>query len=135
MASRRHIPTMKLINAPGAPDAIGPYSHAAKLNGVLYCSGQIPLDPATMKLVDGGIEAQTRQVFENMKAVLAGSNSSMDNIMKTTIFLADMADFPVVNGLYAEAFGDHKPARSTVQVAGLPLGALIEIECIAVVND
>jgi len=85
-----------------------------------------------MKLVDGGIEAQTRQVFENMKAVLAGSNSSLGHIMKTTIFLADMGDFPVVNGLYAEAFGEHKPARSTVEVAGLPLGALIEIECLAV---
>lgn len=123
---------MNLINASGAPDAIGPYSHAAALNGVIFCSGQIPLDPATMKLVDGGIEAQTRQVFENMKAVLAGSNSSLGHIMKTTIFLADMADFPVVNGLYTEAFGEHKPARSTVQVAGLPLGALIEIECVAV---
>lgn len=126
---------MKLINAPAAPDALGPYSHAAELNGILYCSGQIPLDPATMKLVDGGIEAQTSQVIENMKAVLAYSNSSLENIMKTTIFLADMADFPAVNAIYAEAFGDHKPARSTVQVAKLPLGALIEIESIAMVNE
>ena len=121
-----------LIDAPGAPRAIGPYSHATRVGNLLYCSGQIPLDPATMKLVDGGIEAQTRQVLANLAAVLASQEASLAHVAKTTIFLADLADFPIVNVLYAEAMGDHKPARSTVQVAGLPLGSLIEIEAIAV---
>lgn len=121
-----------LIDAPAAPQAIGPYSHAARVGHLLYCSGQIPLDPATMKLVEGGIEEQTRQVLANVAAVLASQGATFANIAKTTIFLADMTDFPTVNGLYAEAMGAHKPARSTVQVAGLPLGSLIEIEVIAV---
>lgn len=121
-----------LIDAPAAPKAIGPYSHAARVGNLLYCSGQIPLDPATMKLVEGGIEEQTRQVLANVAAVLASQGATFTNIAKTTIFLANMTDFPAVNGLYGEAMGDHKPARSTVQVAGLPLGSLIEIEVIAV---
>jgi 2-iminobutanoate/2-iminopropanoate deaminase len=121
-----------LIDAPDAPKAIGPYSHAARIGNLLYCSGQIPLDPATMKLVEGGIEEQTRQVLANVTAVLASQGATFANVAKTTIFLANMADFPAVNGLYGEAMGDHKPARSTVQVAGLPLGSLIEIEVIAV---
>jgi 2-iminobutanoate/2-iminopropanoate deaminase len=121
-----------LIDAPAAPKAIGPYSHAARIGNLLYCSGQIPLDPATMKLVEGGIEEQTRQVLANVAAVLASQGATFTNVAKTTIFLANMADFPAVNGLYGEAMGDHKPARSTVQVAGLPLGSLIEIEVIAV---
>lgn len=121
-----------LIDAPAAPKAIGPYSHAARIGNLLYCSGQIPLDPATMKLVEGGIEEQTRQVLANVAAVLASQGATLTHVAKTTIFLANMTDFPVVNGLYAEAMGDHKPARSTVQVAGLPLGSLIEIEVIAV---
>ena len=123
---------MNLINAQEAPAAIGPYSHAVDLDGMVFCSGQLPLDPETMKLVDGDVADQTRQIFSNMEAVLTASDSSMGQVVKTTIFLTDMADFPIVNGLYAEAFGDHKPARSTVQVAGLPLGAMIEIECVAV---
>ena len=122
---------MDFINASDAPEAIGPYSHAVDIGGLLFCSGQIPLDPTTMKLVEGGIEEQACQVFSNIRAVLEAGNSTLDDVVKTTIFLADMADFPVVNGIYAEAFGGHKPARSTVAVAGLPLGALIEIECIA----
>lgn len=121
-----------LIDAPAAPKAIGPYSHAARIGNLLYCSGQIPLDPATMKLVEGGIEEQTRQVLANVAAVLASQGATLTHVAKTTIFLANMADFPAVNGLYGEAMGDHKPARSTVQVAGLPLGSLIEIEVIAV---
>lgn len=121
-----------LIDAPAAPKAIGPYSHAARIGNLLYCSGQIPLDPATMKLVEGGIEEQTRQVLANVASVLASQGATLANVAKTTIFLANMADFPVVNGLYGEATGEHKPARSTVQVAGLPLGSLIEIEVIAV---
>ncbi len=122
---------IELVSAPGAPEAIGPYSHAAKVGDMLYCSGQIPLDPETKTIVPGGIEKQTRRVLANMKAVLASRDADFSSIVKTTIFLADMTDFPTVNGLYAEAFGDHKPARSTVQVAGLPMGALVEIECIA----
>ena len=121
-----------LIDAPAAPKAIGPYSHAARIGNLLYCSGQIPLDPATKKLVEGGIEEQTRQVLANVAAVLASQGATLTHVAKTTIFLANMADFPAVNGLYGEAMGDHKPARSTVQVAGLPLGSLIEIEVIAV---
>jgi 2-iminobutanoate/2-iminopropanoate deaminase len=121
-----------LIDAPAAPKAIGPYSHAARIGNLLYCSGQIPLDPSTMKLVEGGIEEQTRQVLANVASVLASQGATFANVAKTTIFLANMADFPAVNGLYGEAMGEHKPARSTVQVAGLPLGSLIEIEVIAV---
>ncbi len=122
---------VELIEAASAPKAIGPYSHAARVGNLLFCSGQIPLDPETMKLVEGGIEAETRQVLANVAAVLASRGAGFGQVVKTTIFLADMADFPVVNGLYAEALGGHKPARSTVQVAGLPLGARIEIEVVA----
>ncbi len=121
----------RLVNAPAAPEAIGPYSHAGRVGDLLFCSGQIPLDPGTMTLVSGGIEAQARQVLANLRAVLESEGADFSRVVKTTVFLADMADFPVVNPIYAEAFGDHKPARSTVQVAGLPLGALIAIECIA----
>ncbi|MEM9015987.1 MAG: RidA family protein [Verrucomicrobiota bacterium] len=121
---------MDLIIAPNAPAAIGPYSHAAVEEGLIFCSGQIPLDPESMTLLEG-IEAQTHQVLDNMKAVLTAADSSLDKVIKTTIFLADMGDFPVVNGIYEEAFGSHKPARSTIQVAALPLGAAIEIECVA----
>lgn len=124
---------MDLITASEAPAAIGPYSHAVVRNGLAYCSGALPLDPESMTLVEG-IEAQSEQVLKNMATVLSASGSSLAQVVKTTIFLANMADFPVVNGIYAEAFGDHKPARSTVQVAALPLGASIEIECIAEVE-
>lgn len=122
----------ELVNAPEAPAAIGPYSHAVRVGDLLLCSGQIPLDPATMKLVEGGIEEQTRQVLVNVAAVLASQGASFTKVAKTTIFLADMGDFQTVNRLYAEAMGEHKPARSTVQVAGLPLGSLVEIEVVAV---
>ncbi len=121
---------MELINASGAPKAIGPYSHAVSANGMIYCSGQIPLHPETMKIVEGGIEAQTRQVLANVQQVLAEVGAAPADVVKTTIFLTSMGDFPVVNGIYAEFFGEHKPARSTVAVAGLPLGALVEIECL-----
>ncbi len=126
---------MKLINSPEAPVAVGPYSHAVRVGHLLFCSGQIPLDPDTMKIVDGGIESQTRQVLSNIRALLATVGTTFDNIAKTTIFLTDLGDFAVVNGLYAEAFGDHKPARSTVQVAALPLGASVEIECIVEIPE
>lgn len=119
------------IHSSDAPDAIGPYSHAAQSGSLLYTSGQIPVDPATGKLVEDDIEVQAHQVFANLKAVLAAGSSSMDRVVKTTVFLSDMAEFPKLNAIYAEHFGDHKPARSTVQVAGLPLGCRVEIEAIA----
>ncbi len=125
---------LELVDAPSAPQAIGPYSHAARVGNLLFCSGQIPLDPETMRLVEGGIEAQTKQVLDNVAAVLASQGATFANVAKTTIFLADMADFPVVNRLYADAMDGHAPARSTVQVAGLPLAALIEIETVAVLG-
>ncbi|MDC0291690.1 RidA family protein [Verrucomicrobiales bacterium] len=121
---------MTLINSPEAPAAVGPYSHAARVGDVLFCSGQIPLDPKSMKIVEGGIEAQTKQVITNIKALLATVDSTLDDVAKCTIFLTDLGDFAAVNALYAEAFGEHKPARSTIQVAALPLGSNVEIECI-----
>ncbi|MEO0414129.1 MAG: RidA family protein [Verrucomicrobiota bacterium] len=121
---------MELINSPEAPAAVGPYSHAAKVGNTLFCSGQIPLDPATMKVVEGGIEAQTKQVFANIKALLSTAGATLDHVAKCTVFLTDLGDFPTVNELYAAEFGEHKPARSTFEVAGLPLGCAVEIECI-----
>ncbi len=123
---------MELINSPEAPEAIGPYSHAAKAGGLIFCSGQIPLDPATMRLVEGGIEAQTRRVLANIESLLGTLGAGPRQVAKTTIFLTDMTHFPAVNTIYGEFFGDHKPARSTVAVAALPLGALVEIECVVV---
>jgi 2-iminobutanoate/2-iminopropanoate deaminase len=122
---------MQIIQSAAAPAAVGPYSQAVRSGNLLFCSGQIPLDPATMKLVDGGIEAQTKQVFANIRAVLAAAGLDLSKVVKATVFLADLADFKTVNGLYAEAFGEHKPARSTIQVAALPLGSRVEIEVIA----
>ena len=121
---------MKLINSPEAPAAVGPYSHAVQVGSVMFCSGQIPLDPESMKIVEGGIEAQTKQVLSNISALLETVGASFDNVVKNTVFLTDLGDFAVMNDLYAAAFGDHKPARSTIQVAALPLGACVEIECV-----
>ena len=121
----------ELITAQDAPAAIGPYSHAAKVGNLLICSGQIPVDPASGQLVADEIEAQTNQVLTNVKAVLASQGLAMTDVAKSTVFLTDMAEFPAMNALYAEHFGDHKPARSTIQVAALPLGARVEIEVIA----
>lgn len=125
---------MTLINSLQAPAAVGPYSHAARVGNVLFCSGQIPLDPESMTIVEGGIEAQTRQVLTNIEALLSTVGAGFANIAKTTIFLTDLGDFATVNGIYEEAFGGHKPARSTIQVAALPLGANVEIECIVELN-
>lgn len=122
---------MKIIATESAPKAIGPYSQAIDIGSLLFCSGQIPLDPKTMKLVDGGIEPQARQVFANIANVLRAADLSFANVLKTTVFMADLNDFAAMNAIYQQNFGDHKPARSTVQVARLPLGALVEIECIA----
>jgi 2-iminobutanoate/2-iminopropanoate deaminase len=115
------------------PTAVGPYSQAVESGDFLFCSGQIPIDPATGKIVATDVEGQTRQVLANITALLTSQNLTLSHVVKATVFLTDMADFPKVNPLYAAAFGDHKPARSTVQVAALPLGALIEIEVIAAI--
>lgn len=123
---------MNLINdVDGAPKAVGPYSQAVRVGTLLFCSGQIPIDPAEGRIVALSVEDQTRQVFANIRAVLASQRLTLADVAKATVFLQSMTDFPKVNGVYAEAFGDHKPARSTVEVAALPLGALVEIEVIA----
>lgn len=122
---------MDFIATDGAPKAIGPYSQAVKANGILYASGQIALDPASGNLVSGGFAEQTRRVFENMKAVLAQGGSDFNRVLKVTVYLVDINDFPVLNTIYAEYFGNHKPARSTVAVAHLPKGARVEIDVIA----
>ncbi|MEJ5248394.1 MAG: Rid family detoxifying hydrolase [Caldilinea sp.] len=124
----------EIVNTSGAPAAIGPYSQAVRVGQFLFASGQLGLDPVTGELRDG-IEAQTRQALANMQAVLAAAGATAKDVVKTTIFLADMADFTVVNRIYAEVFGEEPPARSTVQVAALPKNGLIEIEMIAWVGD
>lgn len=123
---------LKIISTNQAPQAIGPYSQAICVNGMVYTSGQIGLTPSG-EMVQG-IEAQTRQVLENLKAILKNAGSGFDKVVKTTIFLSDMDNFGIVNGIYAEFFGEHKPARSTVAVKSLPKEALVEIECIALSN-
>ncbi len=122
---------MKTIYTLNAPKPIGPYAQAVVSNGLLFTSGQIALDPVSNDMAGEDIETQTRQVLTNLAAVLDQAGSSPQKVVKTTIFLADLADFAVVNGLYGEFFGDHKPARSTVQVAALPKSARIEIELVA----
>jgi len=114
-----------------APKAIGPYAQAIKANGVVYTAGQIPIDPKTGNFVEGGIAEQTRQVLDNLKAVLATAGSSLDQVVKATVFLKNMADFAAMNEVYGEYLGAAKPARSTVAVAELPRGALIEIDLVA----
>jgi 2-iminobutanoate/2-iminopropanoate deaminase len=116
-----------------APHAIGPYSQAVKANGLLYTSGQIALDPASGNLIEGDFAAQARRVFENLQAVLKASGSSFDNVTKATVYLSDLANFGTLNTIYAEYFGNHKPARSTVGVSQLPRGAQVEIDLIAIV--
>jgi len=121
-----------IINTENAPAPIGPYNQAVKSGHLLFTSGQIPIDPATGILVSGGIREQTIQVLENLKAVLDAAGGLPDSVIKTTVFLTDMANFPAMNTIYAEYLGeDNAPARSTVQVAALPKGALVEIEAIA----
>jgi 2-iminobutanoate/2-iminopropanoate deaminase len=123
--------TREVISTAAAPGAIGPYSQAIGIEGLVFCSGQIPLDPATGEVVPGGIEEQTRRVMENIRGVLAAAGSSFERIVKTTIFLADMNDFAKVNTIYAEYFQADPPARSTVQVARLPRDVRVEVEVIA----
>jgi reactive intermediate/imine deaminase len=125
---------MEIVATDGAPKAIGPYCQAITHAGLVYCSGQIPLDPATMQVVAGGIEVQTEQVLKNLTAVLQAAGSDPSKVLKTTVFLSNLEDFPQMNAVYERAFGGHTPARSTVQVARLPLEVLVEIECIAIVS-
>jgi len=120
-----------MIQTDQAPAAIGPYSQGIKAGGFCYFSGQIPLDPISGELVAGGIGEQTERVMQNMEAALAGAGLDYADVVKTTIFLTDMNDFASVNGIYGEHLGDNRPARATVAVAGLPKGALIEIEWVA----
>ncbi len=129
---------MNVIRTPAAPAAIGPYSQAVTVPvgtaTLVFCSGQIALDPVTGALIEGDVEAQTRRALENVGAVLAAADASFADVVKTTIFLADLADFGVVNAIYGERFGGPPPARSTVQAARLPRDARVEIEVIAVVH-
>ena len=122
---------MESIQTAHAPEAIGPYSQAVKANGMIFCSGQIPLDPATMQVVEGDASAQAERVLRNLKAVLEAAGSSLERVVKTTVFLADMNDFAAMNEVYAAFFGNNRPARSTVQVARLPRDVRVEIEVIA----
>ncbi|HYP05333.1 MAG TPA: RidA family protein [Bryobacteraceae bacterium] len=117
-----------------APEAIGPYSQAIVHNGIAYLSGQIPLDPATMQIVEGDIVVQTEQVMQNLRAVLEACGSGLDRVLKTTVFLKDMADFPRMNEVYGRHFDATPPARSTVQAAKLPRDVQVEIDCIAAVE-
>lgn len=114
-----------------APKAIGPYSQATVVNGLIFSAGQVALDPATTELVPGGVKEQTERSLQNLAAVLAAAGSALQKVVKTTVFLVDMGDFAAMNEVYAKHFGDHRPARSTVAVAALPKGARVEIEVIA----
>ncbi len=122
-----------VITTERAPKAIGPYSQGICVDNVVFTAGQVAIDPATGKLIDGDIAAQTRQVLLNLAAILEATGTSLSNVVKTTVFLVDMSDFVAMNSVYAEFFPTAPPARSTVQVAALPLGAHVEIEAIAIV--
>jgi 2-iminobutanoate/2-iminopropanoate deaminase len=122
---------MDIVSTSNAPQAIGPYSQATVVGDFVFTAGQIALDPATMELVGGDVAAQTEQVFANLRAVLEAGGTSLGKVVKTTVYLADMADFPAMNEVYAKHFGDHKPARVTVQAAGLPMNVSVEIDAIA----
>ncbi len=122
---------MDFIATADAPKAIGPYSQGTVVNGLVFTAGQIPLDPATGDFVPGGVAEQTARVLDNLGAVLRAGGSDFSRVLKTTVFLVDMADFAAMNEVYAKVFGDHRPARSTVAVAALPRGARVEIEAVA----
>lgn len=122
---------MQIISTPDAPKAIGPYAQGTVVNGFLFTAGQIALDPATMEVVAGGITEQTERVMQNLKHVLAAAGLNFSHVVKTTVFLQEMADFTAMNEVYARYFGSHRPARSTVAVGGLPRAVRVEIELIA----
>lgn len=122
---------MESINVHEAPEAIGPYCHAMKVGNLLFCSGQTPLDPDTMALVGTTIEEQTKRVLDNLAIVLAGVDLTLKNVVKTTVYIKNMADFQGMNKVYEEMFQGHKPSRTTISIKQNPLDALVEIECIA----
>jgi len=124
-------PALTPVFTPNAPGAVGPYSQAIKFRDLLFVSGNIPLDPATGEIVAGGVEEQAKQVLKNLRAVVEASGSDLGKVVKTTVFLKSMNDFAAVNSIYEQAFGNHKPARSAVEVSRLPKDVLVEIECIA----
>jgi len=121
----------EIISTDKAPGAIGPYSQAIKTGGMVFCSGQIPIDPATGEFVSNDVVEQTEQVLKNLSAVLDAAGTNLGNVVKTTVFLADMGDFAAMNEVYGRYFGENKPARATVQAARLPKDARVEIDCIA----
>jgi 2-iminobutanoate/2-iminopropanoate deaminase len=123
--------SFEFVSTAQAPKAIGPYSQATIVNGMIYTAGQIALDPATTEVVAGGVPEQTERVMQNLRGILEAAGSSLSKVVKTTVFLTDMGDFAAMNEAYARAFGDHRPARSTVAVAGLPRGVKVEIEVVA----
>ena len=123
----------EIISTDRAPGAIGPYSQAIKTGGMIFCSGQIPIDPETGEFVSNDVSEQTEQVLKNLAAVLEAANSSLAKVVKTTVFLADMSDFAAMNEVYGRYFNENKPARATVQAARLPRDAKVEIDCIATV--
>jgi 2-iminobutanoate/2-iminopropanoate deaminase len=125
------MPDRTVIHTDNAPKAIGPYSQGIRLGDLIFCAGQTPIVPATGDLIAGEIEAQTRQVLSNLKAVLEAAGTGMDRVVKTTVFMTNLGDFARMNAVYAEFFPANPPARSTVQVSALPKGAQVEIECIA----
>lgn len=125
---------MKAINVKTAPEALGPYSHAIKTGNLVFCSGQTPLNPETMKVDATNIEEQTKQVLDNLSAVLEGIGLTLKNVVKTTVFLKSMNDFQGMNKVYEEMMQGNKPARATIEVSKNPLDALVEIECIAEIN-
>ena len=120
------------VSTPDAPRAIGPYSQATRANGLLFTAGQVGFDPVTGELVDGGISEQTERVLANIRAILEAERLDLSSVVKTTVYLVDMAEFAAMNTVYAKVFGDHRPARSTVAVAALPRGARVEIDAVAV---
>ncbi len=123
-----------ITSAAGAPAAVGPYSQAIRAGDTVYCSGQLPVDPATGELLTGEIGDLARCAIANLQAVLAAAGATLGDVVKCTVFMTDLAEFPAMNAAYAELFGSHKPARSTIQVAALPLGARLEIEAVAVIG-
>jgi 2-iminobutanoate/2-iminopropanoate deaminase len=126
---------MKRIETASAPAAIGPYSQAIIHNGFVFTAGQIPLDPASGQLIEGDVAAQSRRVMQSLQAILEAAGASLQTVVKTTVFLADMNDFASMNTVYSEFFGEHKPARSTVQAARLPRDVKVEIEAIAAIDE
>jgi 2-iminobutanoate/2-iminopropanoate deaminase len=124
----------RAVGTAGAPKAIGPYSQAVRAGGFLFCSGQLPLDPSTGKMVDGGIDAQTERVLKNLEAVLNVGGATLRSVVKTTVYLVDMGDFPAMNAVYGKFFPEDPPARATVQIVKLAAGAIVEIDAVAAVG-